>query len=58
IHQLKEVISQVEGYLKSPLGNTQYPNNITVSNFIDFLLVPTLVYELEYPRTKEYVVNN
>ncbi|CAJ0826316.1 3160_t:CDS:2 [Entrophospora sp. SA101] len=44
---------QVEGYLKSPLGNTQYPNNITVSNFIDFLLVPTLVYELEYPRTKE-----
>ncbi|CAH1764047.1 12648_t:CDS:2 [Entrophospora sp. SA101] len=58
VHQLKEVISQVEGYLKSPLGNTQYPNNITVSNFIDFLLVPTLVYELEYPRTKEYVVNN
>ncbi|CAJ0636605.1 10306_t:CDS:2 [Entrophospora sp. SA101] len=53
VHQLKEVISQVEGYLKSPLGNTQYPNNITVSNFIDFLLVPTLVYELEYPRTKE-----
>jgi len=28
-----------------------WPNNITVKNFADYLLVPTLVYELEYPRT-------
>ncbi|KAL2920127.1 Sterol O-acyltransferase 2 (Sterol-ester synthase 2) [Polyrhizophydium stewartii] len=31
-----------------------YPNNITFFNFIDYLLVPTLVYELEYPRTKDF----
>lgn len=29
-----------------------FPNNITLPNFVDYLLVPTLVYELEYPRTK------
>lgn len=29
-----------------------WPDNITYSNFLDYLLVPTLVYELEYPRTK------
>nr|BBE10603.1 sterol O-acyltransferase [Rhodotorula toruloides] len=28
-----------------------FPENVTFANFIDYLLVPTLVYELEYPRT-------
>lgn len=28
-----------------------YPNNLTYANFLDYLLVPSLVYELEYPRT-------
>ncbi|CAG8709728.1 6637_t:CDS:2, partial [Acaulospora morrowiae] len=42
-----------EGYLNSPTGNISYPNNITILNFVDFLLVPTLVYELEYPRTEK-----
>ncbi|PLW58835.1 hypothetical protein PCANC_00224 [Puccinia coronata f. sp. avenae] len=30
-----------------------WPENLTVSNFTDYLLVPTLVYRLRYPRTKE-----
>lgn len=29
-----------------------WPENVTYWNFFDYLLVPTLVYELEYPRTK------
>ncbi|CAO1637539.1 unnamed protein product [Parajaminaea phylloscopi] len=29
-----------------------WPDNVTYANFLDYLLVPTLVYELEYPRTK------
>ncbi|KAI5476326.1 hypothetical protein MNV49_007839 [Pseudohyphozyma bogoriensis] len=29
-----------------------FPENVTYFNFFDYLLVPTLVYELEYPRTK------
>ncbi|KAK5132619.1 hypothetical protein LTR08_008818 [Meristemomyces frigidus] len=37
--------------LTSPLGNVTYPENLTVANFFDYLLCPTLCYELEYPRT-------
>lgn len=29
-----------------------WPDNVTFANFWDYLLVPTLVYELEYPRTR------
>lgn len=37
--------------LTSPLGNVTYPSNLTVANFTDYMLCPTLCYELEYPRT-------
>lgn len=29
-----------------------YPRNLTVINFADYVTLPTLVYELEYPRTE------
>lgn len=29
----------------------RYPENVTLGNFIEYMLIPTLVYELEYPRT-------
>ena len=32
-------------------GAVTYPKNLTLVNFIDYLAVPTLVYELSYPRT-------
>jgi sterol O-acyltransferase len=41
--------------LTSPLGNVTYPNNLTLSNYVDFLCCPTLCYELEYPRTNGIV---
>ena len=31
-----------------------YPDNLTYANFLDYMLCPTLVYELEYPRTDRY----
>lgn len=34
-------------------GNTRYPENVTVTNFLDYLLVPSLVYWMEYPRTEK-----
>jgi sterol O-acyltransferase len=37
--------------LTSPMGNVTYPQNLTLYNFFDYLLCPTLCYELEYPRT-------
>ncbi|KAF7543510.1 hypothetical protein G7046_g9985 [Stylonectria norvegica] len=37
--------------LTSPMGNVTYPRNLTWATYFDFLLCPTLCYELEYPRT-------
>ncbi|KAI0130015.1 MBOAT family protein [Xylariales sp. AK1849] len=47
ISQLREDLARE---LISPIGNTTYPRNLTWSNYIDYLLCPTLCYELEYPR--------
>ncbi|KAI1198428.1 MBOAT family protein [Nemania serpens] len=38
--------------LTSPIGNVAYPRNLSWGNYFDYLLCPTLCYELEYPRTK------
>ena len=35
---------------KSLDGKNAYPNNLTLANWADFTCLPTLVYELEYPR--------
>ncbi|KAI9596720.1 MBOAT, membrane-bound O-acyltransferase family-domain-containing protein [Syncephalis fuscata] len=32
-------------------GTCAYPNNITFRNYLDYLIIPTLVYEIYYPRT-------
>lgn len=42
-------------YLNEDLthGKVRYPNNLTFINYIDFLVVPTLVYWMEYPRTEK-----
>lgn len=37
--------------LTSPLGQVTYPQNLTITNYLDYILCPTLCYELEYPRT-------
>jgi sterol O-acyltransferase len=36
--------------LTSPMGNVTYPSNLTWANYLDYILCPTLCYELEYPR--------
>ncbi|KAF3933297.1 hypothetical protein ABW20_dc0107667 [Dactylellina cionopaga] len=45
---LREVLAYE---LTSPTGMTQYPRNLIWSNYLDYLLCPTLCYEIEYPRT-------
>ncbi|KAL7269781.1 Sterol O-acyltransferase 2 (Sterol-ester synthase 2) [Rhizina undulata] len=39
--------------LTSPSGQVTYPMNLTLDNYLDYLLVPTLCYELSYPRTEK-----
>lgn len=37
-------------------GLVTWPQNISWKNFAEYQLIPTLVYELEYPRTNKYVM--
>ena len=46
----------IKGSSSSPIKN-QYPKNVTLLNYIDYLLVPTLVYEPSYPRTEKYLLS-
>ncbi|ESK96525.1 sterol o-acyltransferase [Moniliophthora roreri MCA 2997] len=52
IAELAREYTELQGELTSsgPLYVT-WPNNITFKNFAVYMLIPTLVYELEYPRT-------
>ncbi|KAJ6015045.1 hypothetical protein N7540_009636 [Penicillium herquei] len=34
-------------------STNHYPRNLTVGNFCEFITLPTLIYELEYPRTEK-----
>lgn len=52
IHKLANECADLEEELTSPgPEGTRYPDNLTYANYLDYLLIPTLVYELEYPRT-------
>jgi len=55
----KQKISKKDNDMNGTTENSEkipevaYPHNVTLRNFLDFLLVPTLVYELNYPRTPQ-----
>ncbi|KNZ74514.1 putative sterol O-acyltransferase 1 [Termitomyces sp. J132] len=53
ISELAREYSDLQSELTSlgPLHVT-WPNNMTLENFVIYQLMPTLVYELEYPRTE------
>ncbi|KAK0501542.1 MBOAT, membrane-bound O-acyltransferase family-domain-containing protein [Armillaria luteobubalina] len=52
ISDLAKEYSELQGELRSPGPEyIVWPNNITLKNFAVYQLIPTLVYELEYPRT-------
>ena len=61
-HPDEEIASLAREYseLDSELVSTgpeyiRWPNNITLKNFATYMVIPTLVYELEYPRTDRCV---
>ncbi|KAI8981642.1 MBOAT, membrane-bound O-acyltransferase family-domain-containing protein, partial [Mycotypha africana] len=51
IQDMEAEISFLEGEMVH--GKATFPNNITLTNFLDYLLVPSLVYWMEYPRTEK-----
>jgi sterol O-acyltransferase len=55
ISALATEFSELESELvSSGPERVRWPENITFKNFAVYQLIPTLVYELEYPRTKRY----
>jgi len=38
---------------KSSTHDRNYPKNLTLTNHYEFIVLPTLVYELEYPRSEK-----
>lgn len=54
IAKVASEINELKSHITSQgPAKISYPNNVTLGNFLDYLLVPTLVYELEYPRTEK-----
>jgi sterol O-acyltransferase len=49
---VEEVREDLASELTSPLGCVTYPQNLSLTNYIDYIFCPTLCYELEYPRNK------
>jgi len=59
LEERERLISEIEIANRDLSGHVsqeiEYPNNLTYSNFLDYMLCPTLIYELEYPRTDKYI---
>jgi sterol O-acyltransferase len=47
--EYSDVLSELRS--SGPKDYTQWPENVTWKNFAVYQLIPSLVYELEYPRT-------
>jgi sterol O-acyltransferase len=51
LEELSQLRQDLATELTSTLGQVTYPQNLTLYNYVDYILCPTLCYELEYPRT-------
>lgn len=51
--EISDLNKQLEGKMPSPGKTNTYPNNLRLGNFAEFICLPTLVYELDYPRQEE-----
>lgn len=47
-HELDILSAELNG--KCSVTKNRYPKNLTITNWADWICLPTLVYELEYPR--------
>ncbi|CAA93593.1 acyl-CoA-sterol acyltransferase Are1 [Schizosaccharomyces pombe] len=56
--QAEEIVALTAKYLsrqmRSEVGNVVYPDNINFFNYVDYLLVPSLVYSMEFPRVAHF----
>lgn len=50
-NEIDDLSKELQG--KASSGMKAYPNNLTLFNFAEYICLPTLVYELEYPRQEK-----
>lgn len=50
-NEISALNEELQGKATDPKNS--YPNNLTLGNFADWTCLPTLVYELEYPRQEK-----
>jgi sterol O-acyltransferase len=48
--EISDLNEQLEGKMPNPERSNTYPRNLRLGNFAEFICLPTLVYELDYPR--------
>lgn len=48
--EIADLDKQLEGKMPCPDRHNTYPSNLRLANFAEFICLPTLVYELDYPR--------
>ncbi|KAK4574140.1 Sterol O-acyltransferase 2 (Sterol-ester synthase 2) [Recurvomyces mirabilis] len=46
--EIDDLTQELKG--KNSSGSNAYPSNLRLTNFAEYICLPTLVYELEYPR--------
>lgn len=56
VQNLAQTLTELDIELTAPGGQgnkcaVRWPANVTLWNFMDYQLIPTLVYEMQYPRT-------
>ncbi len=51
--RLRQEVSMLDEILKGKHTGLLFPANQTFFNFLDYMAIPTLVYELDYPRTNQ-----
>lgn len=51
--EISDLNKQLDGKMPSPEKINSYPHNLRLGNFAEFICLPTLVYELDYPRQEE-----
>ena len=49
--EIDDLTKELQG--KSENGKNAYPNNLKLANYAEYICLPTLVYELEYPRQEK-----
>ena len=50
--EIADLTRELQGKSNTPNGPASYPNNLRLPNFAEFICLPTLVYELAYPRAQ------